>query len=36
MTNMNKYMNAIMIFQGIYNILDFMKLPVLDTHYVVS
>lgn len=33
MKNINKYVNGIMSLPVIHNILGFVKLPVVDTHY---
>lgn len=35
MKNINKYMNRIISLPVIYNILGFVKLQVLDTHYII-
>lgn len=35
MKNINKYVNGIMSLPVIYDILGFVKLPVLDTHYII-
>lgn len=35
MKNINKYVNGIMSLPLIYNILGFVKLPVLDTRYII-